>query len=115
MKTYILVDKTPVLVHDIVAWGRQFSSEDRQVALTETRQFRISTVFLGLDHQWGDGQPLLFETMVFGKRRWWHKLMYVLTGNYKFLGNEWSDLECLRCSTWEQAEEQHRQVVERWK
>ena len=26
----------------------------------------ISTVFLGLDHAWGDGPPLLFETMIFG-------------------------------------------------
>jgi hypothetical protein len=29
---------------------------------------QISTVFLGLDHQWGDGPPLIFETMVFGGR-----------------------------------------------
>lgn len=26
----------------------------------------ISTVFLGLNHQYGEGKPLLFETMVFG-------------------------------------------------
>lgn len=26
---------------------------------------RVSTVFLGLDHNWGAGEPLLFETMVF--------------------------------------------------
>jgi len=26
----------------------------------------VSTVFLGLDHNWGDGPPLIFETMVFG-------------------------------------------------
>ena len=25
----------------------------------------ISTVFLGIDHQYGDGPPLVFETMVF--------------------------------------------------
>ena len=26
----------------------------------------VSTVFLGLDHQFGDGPPILFETMIFG-------------------------------------------------
>lgn len=28
---------------------------------------RVSTIFLGLNHQfWGDGPPVLFETMAFG-------------------------------------------------
>ena len=26
----------------------------------------ISTVWLGLDHNWGDGPPLIFETLIFG-------------------------------------------------
>ncbi len=26
----------------------------------------VSTVFLGLDHSWGSGPPLVFETMIFG-------------------------------------------------
>lgn len=26
---------------------------------------RVSTVFLGMDHGWGDGEPVLFETMIF--------------------------------------------------
>jgi hypothetical protein len=26
----------------------------------------VSTVWLGLDHNWGPGPPLIFETMVFG-------------------------------------------------
>lgn len=26
----------------------------------------VSTVFLGLDHSWGDGPPVVFETMIFG-------------------------------------------------
>ena len=28
----------------------------------------VSTVWLGLDHQFGDGPPLIFETMVFQSR-----------------------------------------------
>jgi hypothetical protein len=27
---------------------------------------RVSTVFLSLDHNWSGGEPLLFETMIFG-------------------------------------------------
>jgi hypothetical protein len=27
---------------------------------------RVSTVFLNLDHNWSGGEPLLFETMIFG-------------------------------------------------
>ena len=33
----------------------------------DTEEARVSTVFLGLDHRfWGEGQPILFETMIFG-------------------------------------------------
>ncbi len=27
---------------------------------------KVSTVFLGLDHNFGDGPPILWETLVFG-------------------------------------------------
>lgn len=27
----------------------------------------VSTVWLGMDHSWGDGPPLIFESMVFGQ------------------------------------------------
>ena len=36
------------------------------VEFTRIDAIEISTVFLGIDHQFGDGPPLLFETMVFG-------------------------------------------------
>jgi len=39
---------------------------DRQTAETNTFGYRISTVFLGLDHNFtGEGPPVLWETMVF--------------------------------------------------
>ncbi len=57
----------------------------------------VSTVFLTLDHNFYDGPPLLFETMVFGGPH---------------------DEFQVRCSTWEQAEIQHksvcRMVTEDW-
>lgn len=38
-----------------------------QVARTEFgSDVLVSTVWLGIDHQFGDGPPLIFETMVFG-------------------------------------------------
>jgi hypothetical protein len=29
-------------------------------------EIEVSTVWLGIDHNWGPGPPLIFETMVFG-------------------------------------------------
>jgi hypothetical protein len=43
------------------------SSQDRHVADDMVGLVRVSTVWLGLDHNWsGQGPPLIFETMVFG-------------------------------------------------
>ena len=56
---------------DVMVWAEMF--EDfaiRRVGQTTIYRFGvhvwISTMFLGLDHQWGEGPPLLYETMVFG-------------------------------------------------
>jgi hypothetical protein len=39
----------------------------RRVGYDERRDgIRVSTVFLGLDHSFGNGPPVLWETMVFG-------------------------------------------------
>lgn len=72
MKLWILDDEgdpQPVSGPDaVLTWGRWFEHfPNRQVLLTKVSPtVRVSTVFLGLDHQFGDGPPLLFETMVFG-------------------------------------------------
>lgn len=52
-----------------------WSEEGRRVAYDEVVVgghvlFRVSTVFLVINHQFGDGPPLLFETMVFGPETW---------------------------------------------
>lgn len=41
------------------------SIEARLVGTTEVGDSRVSTVFLGLDHSYGEGDPVLFETLVF--------------------------------------------------
>jgi hypothetical protein len=48
-------------------WGELFEARDYQrVASTEIDDARVSTVWLGIDHSFGGGPPIIFETMVFG-------------------------------------------------
>lgn len=66
---YILEDGQPVAEPDTLAWELWFSThtEDRVIARTEIGNILVSTVFLGIDHNFvSDGPPLLFETMIFG-------------------------------------------------
>lgn len=65
---------------------------ERRVALTGIKSVRVSTVFLGINHAFDDGPPLLFETMVFG--------------------GPLSD-EQDRCSTYDEAEAMHERMCER--
>jgi len=64
---YILVDRVPIAV-DFLTWARWFQYiENRRMARTDiSDRCHVSTVFLGLDHNFSGGEPLLFETMVFG-------------------------------------------------
>lgn len=38
----------------------------RRVAISTIGEWNLSTVFEGLNHNWGDGPPLLWESLVFG-------------------------------------------------
>lgn len=51
----------PITVDD---WMLLFS--DNQIARDEEGDIAVSTIYLGLNHNWDDGPPLIFETMVFG-------------------------------------------------
>jgi hypothetical protein len=62
---YILIGQTPVPCEDLLEWGRWMQDADRIVLRTVIGEWRVSTVFLGLDHQFGQGPPILFETMIF--------------------------------------------------
>ena len=95
IRRYILVDREPVLCPDLVAWGEWMEDEDNvRVASTHIGTVWVSTVFLGLDHNWGRGRPLLFETMA-------------------FCGDVGENIEMDRCSTWAEAEAMHRRCVDR--
>ena len=68
MNYYILDDQgNPVPEPDVLKWGKWFenNTDKRRVAFDRIGNVQVSTVFLGLDHNWGEGPPLLYETMVF--------------------------------------------------
>ena len=55
---YILNENhDPVLCSDLMEWGRWLETADRHVAQDEIGDVRVSTVFLGLDHNFGGGSP----------------------------------------------------------
>lgn len=67
-KYYVLLERTPMAV-DIMTWGAWFEEHrNRRIDRTEIDDHcHVSTVFLGLDHNFSDrGDPVLFETMIFG-------------------------------------------------
>jgi hypothetical protein len=64
---YILTPEgNPVAEPDLLRWAAWYETAQRKVADTRVGEVRISTVFLGLDHQFDEGTPILWETMVFG-------------------------------------------------
>jgi hypothetical protein len=72
-------------------WAFSFSRRSRRVARDSIGGVDVSTVFLGLDHNFGrHGPPLLFETMAFDGRE---------------------ELMCQRYATWDEAVAGHREIV----
>ena len=65
---YILVNGKPSLESDLIKWAKWFEKADQEriIEKTQIQDVEIPTVFLGLDHQFGSGSPLLYETLVFG-------------------------------------------------
>jgi len=88
---YILKKKELVPV-DLMTWAKWFETAERHIGDDTINGVRISTVFLGLDHNWGDGPPLLFETMTFGGK----------------------EEEQERYATYEEAEAGHKKFVEKY-
>lgn len=92
---YVLVDKVAVAEPDLMKWAKIFESGNRHVATDTIGDVRVSTVFLGLDHNFEEeGPPLVFETLIFGG---------------PCDGGMW------RYSTWKEAEDGHRVAVEKVK
>ena len=90
-KKFIL-DKDHNLVEaDLLTWARFFEDiKKRRVAYDKVGDVVLSSVFLGIDYNWGRGKPLLFETMIFGGKR---------------------DGETERYHTWKEAERGHKKIL----
>lgn len=100
---FILDGHDPVAVESWEQWSewmtehkyaprRAGRADDCRVARTEIDGVRVSTVFLGIDHGYDTGEPILFETMVFGGEL---------------------DQEQERYCTWDEAERGHEAMVRR--
>ena len=82
----------PATVHE---WARSYEHKDmRRVGMYKDGDLMVSTVFLGLDHSFGSGPPMIFETLV---RR----------------GKGEDDM--VRYSTWKQARAGHHAMVRKLK
>ncbi len=104
---YYILDNRKAIPCDLLVWAKMFESQYCSVAKTDIKRSKlkvwlnkwlkikkyepclVSTIFLGLNHNWGPGSPLIFETMVFGGKH---------------------DQEMDRYSTWEEAEEGHKKM-----
>ncbi len=91
MDWYILKDKVPVKVGSIYEFIENKTGDESNIVKRDyIGEVCISTVFLGLNHNWAEGTPILFETMIFGGEH----------ANYQE-----------RYSTWEEAEIGHQKAV----
>ena len=93
MNEYYILDGHKTKKTDMETWAKGFN-ENRKVARNSIGDVTISTGFLGMNHNWEKGNPILFETMVFGGKL---------------------DQEMDRYSTWEEAKIGHKTMVEKVK
>lgn len=94
----VLIGREVVPVRDVMEWGRAFESGRHIIAQTTVADALVSTVFMGINTRydlhddWRDG--LWFETMLFPD------------------ATAMLEDDCWRCSTYDQAEAQHRAAVQ---
>jgi len=92
MSGHYILEGHKAVPTDLMTWAKEFWSQDRNVAKTVIGDYSVSTVFIGLNHQYGEDPPLLFETMVFGEGQ--------------------LSKEQTHCTTWEEAEAMHEAMCE---
>ena len=78
---------------DFTRWAEIHSDRKQKILKQETLNGRlVSTVYLGINHNYGEGEPLIFETMIFPE-------------------GEWQEDYCERYATKAQALEGHERAV----
>ena len=91
---YKLEGTTVVPCIDKIDFANYMSTANRRVAECFYGEVRVSTVFLGIDHNYNpDKGPMLFETMIFGGAL-----------------DQWQ----WRYSTWEEAEVTHKAICKKY-
>lgn len=83
----------------LLEWARSYEArtDKKRVAETTLPDGRwVSTVWLGANHQFGSGPPLIFETMVFSSQE------------------DMQEEDCDRYSTEAEARAGHQAMVEKW-
>lgn len=96
---YILDKEKNIIPANLGEWSNFLKNtrEERMVAKNEVNGRFISTVFIGIDHNFyqnENNEIHIFETMVFESKE-----------NY-------SGIYCSRCGTWERALEEHQKAIE---
>jgi hypothetical protein len=110
---YILdrTTKLPLPCFDLLQWATWFEDPaNRRVAVDERDGWRVSTIFLALDHNFirpygsSDVDPILFETMVFapdGEQGQWRYRTWAeaAAGHEKVRSILWKELDASRALT----------------
>ena len=91
----------------MMAWAQLLNDRDyATVAYDEVGiSVKVSTVWLGLDHSFFEGPPIIFETMVFTFR----DEPYTMPSGHEYW---WEGVEQYRYSTLAEAEVGHAKILE---
>jgi len=81
---------------DLLEWGTLMEDSFYKIVKQDRLgPYFVSTVWIGLDHGFGEPLPLIFETMV-------------------FKGKSERDLDCWRYATEDEALASHQRMIEKW-
>ena len=106
---YILNEARQVVSATLEEWSDYYNTNDRHLCKTQVRDGAwVSTVFLGIDHGWGGGTPLVFESMAFTCE---HEKHIAFGREVDGVGEE---LDQERYCTYDQALRGHERMVEKW-
>ena len=97
MRAYYLNEDKTYRPANLMEWSEQLQrlakANTRHVGKDIIHGHMVSTVWLGLDHNWFGGKPLVFETMVFEGDK------------------PGRDIYMNRYTTWQEAEEGHQKAI----
>ena len=108
---YILENGKPKAV-SLLEWAKWIEDlENKRIDYSEVGPWFVSTVFLGIDHGFGGGPPVLFETMVF-ERKLTEKKGFPEIGIGPYSCHQDLDEYTERYCHLEDAREGHKKIVE---